>query len=79
MQSVTVGELKARFSEILDRVRNGEEIVISFGRQRKKAAVLVPFDRYAAKTVRKLGPLAGRGKCVIREDFELNDEELLRT
>jgi prevent-host-death family protein len=79
MQSVSVGELKARFSEILERVRKGEEIVISFGRQHRKAAVLVPYDRYTAKGVRKLGPLAGRGKCVIHEDFKLTDEELLTT
>jgi len=79
MESVSVGELKARFSEILERVRGGEEIVISFGRQRRRAAVLVPYDRYAAKGVRKLGPLVGRGKCLIHEDFQLTDEELLTT
>jgi prevent-host-death family protein len=77
MQSVSVGELKTRFSEILERVREGEEIVISFGKQRTKAAVLVPYDRYAAKEERVLGPLANRGKCVIHEDFNLSDEDLL--
>ncbi|MDZ7698125.1 MAG: type II toxin-antitoxin system prevent-host-death family antitoxin [Deltaproteobacteria bacterium] len=79
MQSVSVGELKSRFSEILERVREGEEIVISFGKQRTKAAVLVPYNRYAAKEERVLGPLANRGKCVIHEDFKLTDEGLLLT
>jgi len=79
MQSVSVGELKTRFSEILERVRKGEEIIISFGKQRKKAAVLVPYDRYAVKEERNLGPLVDRGTCVIHEDFKLTDEDLLLT
>ncbi|MDZ7698920.1 MAG: type II toxin-antitoxin system prevent-host-death family antitoxin [Deltaproteobacteria bacterium] len=45
MQSVSVGELKSRFSEILERVREGEEIVINFGKQCTKEDVLAlrPF------------------------------------
>jgi len=39
----------------------------------KKAAVLVPYDRYAAKEKRKLGPLVDRGKYVIHEDFKLSE------
>jgi prevent-host-death family protein len=77
MQIITVGELKARFSEVLEQVKKGREIVISFGKQHKKVAVLLPYSRFKARSVRKLGRLKGRGSCHIHEDFKLNDEEIL--
>ena len=77
MQSISVGELKSHFSEVLDRVRKGEEIIISFGKKHKKVAVLLPYDHYAHKQERKLGLLMDRGKCVIHKDFKLTDEDML--
>ena len=77
MQSISVGELKARFSEILEQVRKGEEIIISFGKKRKKVAVLLPYDRFTPKQERKLGLLRDRGACVIHEGFKITDEEML--
>ena len=77
VQTLTVGELKARFSEVLAQVRNGQEIIISYGRNREKVAVLVPYLQYRGKPERKLGLLRGRGQCVIHKDFKLSDEELL--
>ena len=77
MQSISVGELKSHFSEVLDRVRKGEEIIISFGKKHKKVAVLLPYDHYIPKQERKLGLLMDRGKCVIHKDFKLTDEDML--
>ena len=54
MKTLTVGELKAKFSEVLAQVRDGEKIIISFGRKREKVAVLVPYLQYRAKPERKL-------------------------
>jgi prevent-host-death family protein len=77
MQSINVGELKARFSEVLEQVGKGEEIIISYGKKRKKVAVLLPYDHYTSKQERKLGILKDRGVCVIHKDFKLTDEEML--
>lgn len=79
MESITVGELKARFSEVLDRVRKGEEIVISYGKKRERVAVLLPYNHYMPGQNRKLGPLKNKGKCVIHRDFKITDEELLQS
>jgi len=40
---MTVGKLKATFSEVLDDVRNGEEIVIEYGKITKKSALSFPM------------------------------------
>jgi len=78
MQTLTIGELKARFSEVLGKVRQGQEIVISYGKKREKVAVLLPYSHYSANPERKLGLLRDRGvHCVIHEDFKLSDEEML--
>ena len=77
MESINVGELKSRFSEILERVKRGEEIIISYGKTRKKVAVLIPYDRYAPKQNRRIGLFKDRGACVIHKDFKFTEEEML--
>lgn len=78
MKTLTIGEFKSHLSDILDLVRKGEEIVISFGKKREKVAVIVPYDHYRPKSERKLGLLKGKGNCTIRDDFAINDEEFLK-
>ena len=77
MQTLTVGELKAKFSEVLEKVKKGEEIAISYGKKRERVAVLLPYSRYDQKQPRKLGPLKGRAGCIIHKDFKITDEDLL--
>lgn len=77
MQILTIGELKARFSEVLEKVKNGKEILISYGKKREKVAVIVPYSTYVSKPERKLGLLKGRAECIIHDDFEISEEEVL--
>ena len=77
METLKVGELKSKFSHILQRVQAGEEIIISFGKKEKKIAVLVPYDKYVSDSTRPLGLLKGKAKCIIGDDFQISDEELL--
>lgn len=77
MQTLSIGELKSRFSEVLGRLRGGQEIVISYGKKKEKIAVLVPYNNYRGRSIRELGLLKERGRCVIHEDFKMSDEEIL--
>ena len=76
METLKVGELKSKFSNILQRVQAGEEIVISFGKKDKKIAVLVPYDKYISNSPRSLGILKGKARCTMKDDFQITDEEL---
>ena len=49
MQTLTIGELKTGFSEVLKKIRSGQKIVISYGRKREKVAVIVPYSAYASR------------------------------
>lgn len=77
MSIMTIGELKGQFSHVLDLVRRGQEIVISYGRKKEKVAVIIPYQKYKGAAKRKLGILEGKAQCLITPAFSMTDEELL--
>ena len=77
MQTLTIGELKAGFSEVLKKIRSGQEIVISYGKKREKVAVIVPYSSYISIPERSLGLLEDRAGCIIHDDFEISEKEML--
>jgi prevent-host-death family protein len=79
METLKVGELKNKFSHVLQRVQAGEEIIISLAKKGKKIAVIVPYDKYISASPRRLGLLKGKAQCTIKDDFRMSDEELLRS
>lgn len=77
MKTMAVGEFKARFSEVLDEVRRGRSIAIGYGKQKRKVAVIVPYEEYATRAARRLGVMEGHATYTTRGDFNISDEELL--
>ena len=72
MQSIQVGEFKAKLSSILEKVqKDGEKFVIEFGKKHKKVAMLVPYEE--ERKARKFGQLEGKVKIPKNFDDE-NDE-----
>lgn len=63
MKSLPVGELKAQFSEVLEKVQ--------------PVAKLVPINGTASKKKRKLGILEGKVKFKFAKNFKMTDKELL--
>ena len=79
MKTLQVGEFKRRFSEVLESVKEGEVVTITFGKKKDKVAVLLPYEQYSKKNKRKLGLGAETGSCRIPDDFEISDDELLNS
>jgi antitoxin (DNA-binding transcriptional repressor) of toxin-antitoxin stability system len=79
LKTMTVGEFKTRFSEALDAVRGGETIVVSYGRNRRKVAAMVPFAEFERAKSRPLGLLQGKVRIKFSRDFDLTDDEFLRS
>jgi antitoxin (DNA-binding transcriptional repressor) of toxin-antitoxin stability system len=77
MKTMTVGEFKSRFSEALDAVRDGETIVVEYGRNHQKVAAMVPYSQIEPQGKRPLGLLKGKARVKFAEDFALPDESLL--
>lgn len=77
MLTVTIGDLKARFSEILKKVQEGESIAVAFGRKKEVLAYLVPKKMLGKQTPRPLGLLEGKASFSISDDFEITEQELV--
>lgn len=76
MKTMTVGDLKAHFSEVIQDIKAGEEIAIAFGKKREIVAYLIP--KSARKPMkRQLGILQNKGKVTFADDYKITEEEFL--
>ncbi len=73
---MSVGELKANFSDVLKRVQAGEEIGIAYGKNKTVVARLVPKNTDMKKK-RKIGILNGKATVTFSKDFKMTTEEFL--
>jgi antitoxin (DNA-binding transcriptional repressor) of toxin-antitoxin stability system len=77
METMTVGDFKTHFSEVLKKVLDGEEVAISYGKRKEIVARLVPGSGIK-KEKRKIGIFDGKAKIHFRKDFLMTEEEFLR-
>ncbi len=78
MKSLTVGEFKAQFSEVLELIQQGESVGVLYGKNRKPIAKLVPMNgSKPKKKKRKLGIWEGKAEVKFAPNFKMTDEELL--
>jgi antitoxin (DNA-binding transcriptional repressor) of toxin-antitoxin stability system len=75
MKTMSVGDFKTHFSEVLDEVKAGEEIEILYGRVKAPVARLVPIK--ASRKKRLLGALQGRVSFEIADDWKMTQEEFV--
>ena len=76
MKSLSVGEFKAQFSEVLELIQQGESVGVLYGKNKKPIAKLVPMTE-PKKKKRKLGILEGKVKFVFADDFKMTEEEFI--
>jgi antitoxin (DNA-binding transcriptional repressor) of toxin-antitoxin stability system len=68
METMTVGDFKANFSEVLKKVLNGEEVAISYGKRKEIVARLVPGSGEKKQKI-KIGIFETNGKVVFKKNF----------
>lgn len=76
MKTMTVGEFKTHFSEVMEQVKSGVGIAVTYGRKKEIIGYFLP-ESGKSKTKRKLGPMRGKAQVVFSDDFDMTDEELL--
>ncbi|MGC6424176.1 MAG: type II toxin-antitoxin system Phd/YefM family antitoxin [Lentimonas sp.] len=74
----TVGEFKARFSEALQAVEEGDTVAITYGRAKRTVALLTPPPKPETQA-RKLGRFAGKFTATISDDWKLDDKSFLES
>ncbi|RKX87870.1 MAG: type II toxin-antitoxin system Phd/YefM family antitoxin [Spirochaetes bacterium] len=76
MKTLPVGEFKTHFSEVLNEVKTGAEIVITYGRKKENIAVIIPYENFKNRNRVTLGLLKDK-QMKINDDFDMTAEELL--
>ena len=79
MNLLQVGEFKTKFSEVLQKVQQGATFGITYGKNKKKVAALVPYEKYLKQKEFKLGLLESKAILKIHDDFKMADEEFLKS
>jgi len=80
VKTLTVGEFKAKFSEVIESLLQGEEVAVSYGKKREKIGVVVPYNKYYRKNQPvKLGLWEGKAKVEFAKDFKMTVEEFLKS
>jgi antitoxin (DNA-binding transcriptional repressor) of toxin-antitoxin stability system len=77
MKTLPVGELKAQFSEVLEKVKAGESFGILYGKKKKPIAMIVPYKDSVEKKERKIGLLEGKVNIQFSDNFKMSEEDLL--
>ena len=73
METYSVGEFKTRFSEMIEKVKAGQSIGVTYGKKKELIGVFEPKKPRAKK--RKLGMLKGKISYKFKEDFKFSSEE----
>ena len=76
MIAMTVGDFKANFSSVLDKVMQGEEVQILYGRAKKPVAQLTQISDKPKRKKRPLGLYNHLGPYWEDESFEITPEWL---
>ena len=75
MKTMSVGEFKAHFSEVLEDVKAGIGIAVTYGRKKEIIGYFVPD--LEENNERKIGMLDGKAEIIFKDDFKITEEEFL--
>lgn len=73
---MTVGDFKAQFSSVLDKVLEGDDVQILYGRSKKPVAQLSKVEEKPKMNKRPLGCYKDCGPFWEDENFKLSSENL---
>lgn len=78
MKTMTTAMFKANFSKVVDELKKGNEVMITYGRGKKPLATIVPQSKMNKPNFSvKIGDLKEAGWTYKLKDFEMTEEELL--
>lgn len=76
MKTMTVGEFKTHFSEVLEQVKSGIGIAVTYGKKKEIIGYFVPKLKNK-DSKRKLGVLKGKAEVIFSDSFKISEEEFL--
>jgi antitoxin (DNA-binding transcriptional repressor) of toxin-antitoxin stability system len=77
VKAMTVGQIKAEFSDVIADVRKGNTVAVEYGRKRTRVAMIVPYQEPVGE--RQLGVLRESAAFTWLGDGKISDDELLHS
>lgn len=78
MKTMTAANLKANFSSVVDELKKGNEVAITYGRKKEPLATIIPQSKLKKPDYSvRVGDLKEKGLVYKLKDFEMTEEELL--
>ncbi|RYY06744.1 MAG: type II toxin-antitoxin system Phd/YefM family antitoxin [Sphingobacteriaceae bacterium] len=78
MKTISVSEFESNFSEVIEQVKSGEQIAVTFEKTAQVIGYFLPKIPIQ-KSKRKLGILEGKATVIFHDDFKMTDEEFLNS
>ena len=82
MKTLQLAEAKTHFSSIMQDIKNGNEVAISYGKKKQTIAVIIPYEKWKKNKKakkRELGTLKDKVKVKFSHDYKMSDEELINS
>jgi antitoxin (DNA-binding transcriptional repressor) of toxin-antitoxin stability system len=79
MKTLQVAEAKTQFSSVMQDIKNGNEVAITYGKKKQTIAVIIPYEKWKKSKKRKLGTLKEKVKVKFSGDYKMSDEELINS
>jgi len=75
---MTAAKFKANFSSVVDELKKGNKVAITYGRKKEPLATIIPQSKIDKPDYSvKLGDLKANGWTYKLDNFEMTEEELL--
>lgn len=72
-KSMSVGEFKTNFSEVIKLVEKGVEVIVTYGKNKNTIGRFIP----ESKPKKKIGILDGKAKAIFKDGFKMTEEEFI--
>lgn len=76
MKKMTVSEFRTHFSDVIEQVKTGEKIAITYGKKKDVVGYFL-YEIPKAQAKRKLGILEGKATFIFHSDFKITEDEFL--
>ncbi len=74
---MSVGEFKTHFSKVVEWVKQGNKVAVTFGKKKEIIGYFIPNKPFSLKK-RTLGIMEGKARAVFHKDFKITEEEFLQ-
>jgi len=77
MKTLTVGEFKTHFAEVIEDIKKGTKVAVTYGKKKQVVGYFVPSNAISKNKKRPLGILNKKAQAIFKDDFKLSEEEFL--